>query len=180
MRSTAHGSATRAASRTSGSPPAGCANGCNVFLGVGNNKVYRYVPRRNDAVNDTWICDAGRLSYREIGAPDRLQGALARGALGVLESVGISPALDAAADRLRGVIERFGAAAIGGVASAQASNEDLFVFRRFLDALGAGASALAVRLGEADRLLVKAEKGPNGAGARRLGFGDPAALAAGG
>ena len=47
----------------------GCANGCNVHLGVANNKVYRYVPRRNDAVNDTWICDAGRMSYKEIGAP---------------------------------------------------------------------------------------------------------------
>jgi NADH-quinone oxidoreductase subunit G len=35
----------------------GCSNGCNVFLGVANNKVYRYVPRRTDAVNDTWICD---------------------------------------------------------------------------------------------------------------------------
>jgi NADH-quinone oxidoreductase subunit G len=157
----------------------GCANGCNVFLGVANNKVYRYVPRRNDLVNDTWICDAGRLSYREVGAPDRVQRALVRGELGVLEAVGLSAALDAAAARLRGVRERFGGAALGGVASAQASNEDLFVFRRFLDALGAGASALAVRRGEADRLLIKAEKGPNGAGARALGFGDPADLVAG-
>jgi len=51
----------------------GCANGCNVHMGVANDKVYRYVPRRNDAVNDTWICDAGRMSYRRIGAPDRLK-----------------------------------------------------------------------------------------------------------
>ena len=60
-------------------------NGCNVHLGVANNKVYRYVPRRNDAVNDTWICDAGRMSYREIGAADRLQHPLVRGSLGVPE-----------------------------------------------------------------------------------------------
>jgi NADH-quinone oxidoreductase subunit G len=50
----------------------GCSNGCNVHLGVANNKVYRYVPRRNDAVNDTWICDEGRLSYKRIAAPDRV------------------------------------------------------------------------------------------------------------
>jgi NADH-quinone oxidoreductase subunit G len=43
-----------------------CAKGCNVHLGVANNKVQRYVPRRNDAVNETWICDVGRLSYHEI------------------------------------------------------------------------------------------------------------------
>ncbi|UCE87655.1 MAG: (2Fe-2S)-binding protein, partial [Deltaproteobacteria bacterium] len=46
----------------------GCANGCNVHMGVANNKVYRYVPRRNDDVNETWLCDAGRMSYKEIGA----------------------------------------------------------------------------------------------------------------
>ena len=68
----------------------GCANGCNVHLGVANNKVYRYVPRRNDAVNDTWICDEGRMSYKEIGAPDRMRRALVRGELGVPEACDFS------------------------------------------------------------------------------------------
>ena len=57
----------------------GCANGCNVHLGVANNKVYRYVPRRNDAVNDTWICDEGGCRTSEIGAPDRLGARSVRG-----------------------------------------------------------------------------------------------------
>ena len=26
--------------------------------------LYRLRPRRNDAVNDTWMCDVGRLEYR--------------------------------------------------------------------------------------------------------------------
>ena len=63
----------------------GCANGCNIYLGVANNKVYRYVPRRNDAVNQTWICDAGRMSYKEIEATDRLTGVSLRGESGTLE-----------------------------------------------------------------------------------------------
>ncbi len=59
----------------------GCANGCNVHLGVANNQVYRYVPRRNDAVNETWICDEGRMSYKRIGAagPPRRDAAAAHG-----------------------------------------------------------------------------------------------------
>jgi NADH-quinone oxidoreductase subunit G len=149
----------------------GCANGCNVHLGVANNKVYRYVPRRNDDVNETWICDAGRLSYAEIGAPHRLDRALVRGELDVLEETPLPTALDAAAARLRALVDAHGPEAIGGVASAHASNEDLFVFQRFLRGLGVQDAGVAVPSGPADELLIKAEKAANAEGARALGFG---------
>jgi NADH-quinone oxidoreductase subunit G len=152
----------------------GCANGCNVHLGVANNKVYRYVPRRNDAVNDTWICDAGRMSYKEIGAPDRMRRALVRGQLGVPEACDFPVAIEAAAQRL--AVLRDAKKAIAGIASAHATNEELFVFRRLLDALGAGASGVAVPRWQPDDLLKKEEKAANGAGARALGFADAAAL----
>ena len=147
----------------------GCANGCNVHMGVANDKVYRYVPRRNDEVNDTWLCDAGRLSYQEIGNPDRLKQAFVQG-----EPVPYSDALAAAAARLRSVAP----SEIAALASGFASNEDLAELRRLLDALGVEARGAAIRRGEADALLVKAEKAPNGEGARALGFGDPSAVLA--
>jgi len=150
----------------------GCSNGCNIHLGVANNKVYRYVPRRNDAVNDTWICDAGRMSYREIGAPDRLSECQVRDESGRLEPVGFDRAIEAAAARLRSLIESKGAGVIAGFASAHATNEDLFTFRRFLTALGSETSGVAVVCGKADDLLVKEEKAPNAMGARAIGFGD--------
>ena len=150
----------------------GCANGCNVFLGVANNKVYRYVARRNDAVNQTWICDAGRMTYQEIGAPDRLARPMVRAAGGTLDAVAYERALEEAAARLRRVADAKGPAAIAGVASGFASNEDLLVFRRLLGALGAGCSGVAIPTGPADGLLIKAEKAPNGEGARLLGFAD--------
>jgi NADH-quinone oxidoreductase subunit G len=150
----------------------GCSNGCNVHLGVANNKVYRYVPRRNDAVNDTWLCDAGRMSYKEIGAPDRLKQPLVRGALGVPEVASFAAAIEAAASRLRRLIESKGAGVIAGLASPHATNEDLFCFRRFLEALGTETAGVAVVQGAADALLVKADKAANAAGARALGFAD--------
>jgi NADH-quinone oxidoreductase subunit G len=152
----------------------GCANGCNVHLGVANNKVYRYVPRRNDAVNDTWMCDEGRMSYKEIGAPDRMRRPLVRGELGVPEACEFSAAVAAAARRLAKLSESKGA--IAGIASAHATNEDLFVFRRLLEGLGASDAGVAVPRGRADDKLIKAEKAANGAGARALGFADAAAL----
>ena len=155
----------------------GCANGCNVFLGVANNKVYRYVPRRNDAVNETWICDAGRMTYKQIGAPDRLERAMLRSAQGTLEVTAYGQAIDEAAARLRRLVQTKGPGVIAGVASAFASNEDLAIFRRFLAALGSDLAGVAIPTGEADDLLIKAEKAPNGEGARLLGFADAQGVA---
>ena len=43
-----------------------CSNGCNVKLGIYRNEIRRMLPRRNDAVNDTWMCDHGRLNYHFV------------------------------------------------------------------------------------------------------------------
>jgi NADH-quinone oxidoreductase subunit G len=150
----------------------GCAKGCNVHLGVANNRVYRYVPRRNDAVNETWICDAGRLSYAEIGQAGRLRQPLVRGERGVPEVVAYDEAVHVAAERLDRLREAKGAGVIAGIASPHASNEDLFVLRRFLQALGTENSGTAVVRGASDDLLVEAEKAANATGARALGFPD--------
>ena len=44
----------------------GCARGCNTFLDYLNDTTYRYRPRENDAVNQEWMCDDGRLSYKPL------------------------------------------------------------------------------------------------------------------
>jgi NADH-quinone oxidoreductase subunit G len=154
----------------------GCAKGCNVWLGTANNKVYRYVPRRNDAVNETWICDSGRLSYKHIGSADRLGRAMVRGELGVLETTSLDRALAAAAARLRALVDAKGPGVIGAVASGHGTNEDLEAFVRLLDGLGVEARGLATLQGDSDELLVQAEKAANGEGARALGFGDASAV----
>jgi NADH-quinone oxidoreductase subunit G len=150
----------------------GCSRGCNLSMGVAKDRVHRYVPRRNDAVNDSWLCDEGRLSYAEVGAADRRTQPLARGADGVLEPYSYRDAIEAAAARLQRVIDSKGPGVVAGVASARATNEDLFTFKRLLDALGTEAAYVALRRGESDALLVQAEKAPNAAGARALGFAE--------
>jgi len=151
----------------------GCSAGCNIHAGVANNRVYRYVPRRNDAVNQTWICDAGRMSYREIGSASRIHQPQVRGADGRLAAAGLGDALAAAAARLRAAIEGGGTEAVAVLASPHATNEDLFLLRRFLEALGASpqSAGVAVPTGAADDLLLQEEKAANAAGARALGFG---------
>jgi NADH-quinone oxidoreductase subunit G len=153
----------------------GCANGCNVYLGVANNKVQRYVARRNDQVNDTWICDAGRMSYKRIGSHDRLKRAAVRSG-GSLEERPFAAALEEAAARLRRLVDAKGAGVVAAAASAHATNEDLFALKRFLAVLGSDEVGVSVPRGAGDDLLLKEEKAANAAGARALGFPDARAL----
>jgi len=51
----------------------GCARGCSVFVDHHKEKykeetIYRYRPRFNEKINGYFICDAGRLSYKEENA----------------------------------------------------------------------------------------------------------------
>jgi NADH-quinone oxidoreductase subunit G len=139
-----------------------CANGCNIYASVANNKVYRYLPRRNDAVNETWICDHGRLSYK-TAREGRIVQAWAQDRTATYTT---------AVRRAAGLIEeaREAGEPIVGVASPFAANEDLFMLRRLLDALGAGPGVFGVTRGVADGVLVREERAPNAEGARLLGF----------
>src|SRR5690606_1069703 len=62
------------------------------------------------------------------------------------------------------------------IASPHATNEDLFVLRRLLEALGSSQVGYAVRRGPADDLLIRAEKAANAEGCRALGFGEAGPL----
>src|SRR6516164_134993 len=76
-----------------------CATGCNIIVGSREEKIYRYEPRENDAVNSSWMCDFGRLNYKWIGRADRLTGI--RGPEGT--ALGWSAALKAISERLKQV-----------------------------------------------------------------------------
>src|SRR5258708_26227305 len=50
---------------------AGCATGCNDEVHHAQGRIYRLVPRENQAVNKICMCDEGRFTYKEI-TPRRL------------------------------------------------------------------------------------------------------------
>ena len=51
---------------------AGCARGCNIQLDHYRNEAQRYRGRDNPFVNQGWLCDAGRLSYKHIHDPETM------------------------------------------------------------------------------------------------------------
>jgi NADH-quinone oxidoreductase subunit G len=137
-----------------------CGTGCNVIIGSREEKIYRYTPRDNDAVNGPWMCDAGRLNYKWIGREDRLKDVLVHG-----QKSTWTAALNEISDKLK----EAPASSVAIVASARQTNEELWLISKLKSKLGAVSDSVA-RFGEGDKLLVSADKNPNTNGARLTGI----------
>jgi NADH-quinone oxidoreductase subunit G len=146
-----------------------CSNGCNIMVSAARGQLWRLTPRRNDDVNDTWMCDAGRLNYKFIDDPDRLLAPQVAGDTGLVET-GWQSALELAASSIADFAKRNGAKAFGAIASPHLTNEETYRFGELLSAIGAERVAMAVRRGKQDDFLIKAEKAANARGVRELGL----------
>ncbi|MFU8805464.1 MAG: molybdopterin-dependent oxidoreductase, partial [Bradymonadaceae bacterium] len=150
----------------------GCSNGCNIHLEHFRNEIQRYRPRYNPEVNDYWMCDAGRLSYKEVHA-DRLLTPLSNGA-----ELTWHGAVETVADKLGRALEDSGPEKFAFVLSPQASCEDIFLARRFAaETLGDVRFYLGGKPGgDSDDFLIKSDKNPNRKGIEVVfgGLGDVA------
>ncbi len=145
----------------------GCSNGCNVKVGVARREVQRLLPRRNDAVNDTWMCDHGRLGYRFVNEARVREPQVRRD--GAVGEIGWEAALDEAAARLKTLGAAEGALAV--IVSPHLTNEELFMLRELIaQGLQTARFDVALQFGAADELLIKEDKAANGRGARDLGL----------
>ncbi len=163
----------------------GCSQGCNMDMHFvldrphlnDGSRVVRIKPRYNPDVNQWWLCDEGRYGFGWIdqGRLKKVRGPSADGADATWEQAltGISAAL-AGVKKQDG--DRNGAGArIGVIASAQLTNEELFLIREiFRGALGAQVSAsVPEKSASSDDFLIKADKNPNTLGATLLGLAGP-------
>jgi NADH-quinone oxidoreductase subunit G len=149
-----------------------CATGCNIVIGSREGRIYRYEPRENDGVNACWMCDYGRLNYKWIGREDRLREVQSpRSKVQSPESKVQSRAERWAAvlDEVGGKLRQAAPGSVAIIASARQTNEELYLLAKLGRALGAMTDAVP-RQGEEDRLLLNADRNPNGAGARLTGI----------
>jgi NADH-quinone oxidoreductase subunit G len=155
----------------------GCARGCNIEIHFNKRRphhadgrrIARLKPRFNEAVNEWWICDEGRYGYGDVDADTRLLAPARRDGDTALD-VSWEDAIPLVAERLA----RYRAAEIGVIASPKMSNEDLFMLRRLVDALGITQVDYRVpprRPGYEDEFLIRADKNPNSKGAELIGLG---------
>jgi len=140
----------------------GCATGCNSFSDFDprNQKVYRYRPRENLAVNKFWMCDDGMLDHRRIHEGRVLEARVAG-------SVATVPAALAKAAEIMAAASLETTAV---VLSAEHSNEDNFALLSLAKSLGiTGVYQSGRPAGQGDDILRHPDKNPNTAGIAALG-----------
>jgi NADH-quinone oxidoreductase subunit G len=142
-----------------------CATGCSIVIGSREEKIYRYTPRENDAVNGPWMCDAGRLNYKWIGREDRLTKVQSPKSKAQGQPASWSSALTEIAELLK----KAPAGSVAIIASARQTNEELWLISKLKAKLGAISDSVP-RTGEGDKLLVSTDKNPNGNGAQLTGM----------
>ena len=154
-----------------------CGTGCNIVIASREEKIYRYEPRQNDAVNSCWMCDVGRLNYKWIGREDRLKEVLvgqasSRASVRGRQAGSLShykPMWSAALSEIAGKLNKAPPGSVAIVASARQTNEELWLLSKLKAKLDAISDSVP-RLGDEDQLLVNADKNPNSTGARLTGI----------
>jgi NADH-quinone oxidoreductase subunit G len=140
----------------------GCATGCNSFTDFDprSQKVHRYRPRENAAVNQHWMCDEGMLDYRRIHEGRVLTASVSG------EATSREAALAKATALLTGAQPETSAV----VLSAEHSQEDNFALLEFAkEVLKTTNIFVSGRMpGTGDDVLRDADKNPNSNGVKRL------------
>ncbi|MBI5386612.1 MAG: molybdopterin-dependent oxidoreductase [Verrucomicrobia bacterium] len=140
-----------------------CGTGCNILIGSREERIYRYVPRDNDAVNGPWMCDAGRLNYKWIGREDRLKE--------VRDQKSEVRTWQATLGKISEKLKKAPSGSVAIVTSARQTNEELWLLKKLAIRLGAITDSV-LRRGDSDKLLVNADKNPNTNGAILTGIVD--------
>jgi len=132
----------------------GCATGCNIRLDFEADTIFRIKPRYNEDVNGRWMCDSGRKEYKSVAAETRLQVPAANGS-------------EVDWPTLFNVIEELGKP--GLVITSPHNSLEEQVLGQFIASEICGGNILSGLTGsftgDADDMLVDADKTPNRNGA---------------
>jgi NADH-quinone oxidoreductase subunit G len=140
-----------------------CGTGTNITVWTRGNQIHRITPRQNDEVNSNWMPDSHRLNFHYIDSAARLLEPLSRSGQNH-QTVPWTDALARAAAKIR----TFPGNQTAIIGSARMTNEELFLLRTLAAEIGTSNLALVPRFGEADALLIAADRNPNTTGAKLI------------
>ncbi|MCH2302171.1 MAG: 2Fe-2S iron-sulfur cluster-binding protein [SAR324 cluster bacterium] len=153
----------------------GCSTGCNVTIEYDKNEVFRLKPRDNPDVNKWWMCDQGRLTYKDLNIREnRIAHPLGKTAEGFQE-ISWENAFSAIREKISELQPT--SAEVIGLVDTHASNEELYLFKKLLKE-GFDSDQLFFPDLEWEQpvsdffinSLITSDKSPNRAGARMLGL----------
>ena len=153
----------------------GCSTGCNVTIEYDKNEVFRLKPRDNPDVNRWWMCDQGRLTYKDLNIREnRIAHPLGKTAEGFQE-ISWENAFSAIQEKISELQPTSNE--VIGLVDTHASNEELYLFKKLLKE-GFDSDQLFFPDVEWEQpvsdffinSLITSDKNPNRAGARMLGL----------
>ena len=144
----------------------GCSTGCNISVEAYQNRIARFKPRVNEAVNSHWLCDEGRYCFHELTGGERLTTPMIRQEGGLVPA-SWEAALQAVFSGLRS------AKPLAGILSGRNTNEEAYLFAKLARRLAPDA-ALEVfyqerALTPVQKILMSPDRSPNFRGARDMG-----------
>jgi NADH-quinone oxidoreductase subunit G len=144
----------------------GCSTGCNISVEAYQNRIARFKPRVNEAVNSHWLCDEGRYCFHELAGGERLTTPMIR------QEGGLVPASWEVA--LQAVLSGLSSGRrLAGILSGRNTNEEAYLFAKLVRKL-APEHALEVfykerELTPVQKILMSPDRSPNFRGARDMG-----------
>jgi len=155
-----------------------CSRGCNIELHYNltrpwkneGRRLARLKPRCNDEVNDWWMCDEGRYSFKFVDDDDRIEEPVVR-TDGKAQNTDFKEALELAAEGLRNSAASTDRE-VAVLVSPRAANEELYLLKRVFSEQLPGtrlvfSSATPFEPTE-DDILRKKDKNPNTKGAELM------------
>jgi NADH-quinone oxidoreductase subunit G len=144
----------------------GCSKGCNIYIDHNREKykddvIYRFRPRFNEQVNGYFMCDPGRLSYKEENE-GRLVDALKRG-----KPCGLTDGFELAKKTIKKATRPF------ILVSPSLPIEQLIAVQHFAERIGAEVSGYSdgyLVKGDGDDYLIQDDKAANRKGLELLGI----------
>jgi len=111
-----------------------CSTGCTLTLGVKGNRIYRIIGDDTIGINKGSLCSKGRFGYQYVVSPERMNSPLVKNKEGELVRATWKDALERVAKGFKEVKEKHGADSIGGICSDRLTNEETYLFQRFMRA----------------------------------------------
>ncbi|HVO96185.1 MAG TPA: molybdopterin-dependent oxidoreductase [Terriglobales bacterium] len=147
----------------------GCSTGCNISVETYQNKIARFKPRINEAVNSHWLCDEGRYCFHDLAGGERLSTPMIRQEGGLVPT-DWETALETVYKGLRSNEP------LAGILSGRNTNEEAYLFAKFMKTISPEV-ALEVfyrerELTEVQKILMSPDWSPNFRGGRDMGVSD--------
>jgi len=110
-----------------------CGVGCTVVTQVRDDVIMRVIPKLGSAVNNGMLCSRGRFGYEFVNSKDRLTTPLIK-KNGTLTEATWEEAITLVAKKLSDIKAAFSSQAIAGISSLRCTNEDNYLFQKFMRA----------------------------------------------